>query len=56
MAAVDNSLQELLTERDVARLLKLSVGLRGHLKTGQLGSPENRPVERIQDTLFLPHL
>jgi hypothetical protein len=30
--------------------------LRGHLKTGQLGSPENRPVERIQDTLFLPHL
>ena len=26
MAAVNNSLQELLTERDVARLLKLSVG------------------------------
>jgi hypothetical protein len=24
--------------------------LGGHLKTGQLGSPQNRPVERIQDS------
>jgi len=33
-----------------------SDGLGGHLKTGQSGSLQNRPVERIQDTLFLPYL
>jgi hypothetical protein len=25
-------------------------GLGGHLKTGQSGSPQNRPVERVQDS------
>ena len=29
-----------------------STSLRGHLKTGQSWSLQNRPVERIQDTLF----
>ena len=38
---------QVLAETGVGTSLKGRVPLGGHLKTGQSGSPQNRPVERV---------